>query len=354
MDNGRKDHDETLRDGEESAVAGLLRAAGPGAEAPAEARERIRQAVHAEWQAAVREAMPVRRRHGMRPALAVGTGVALAAVALGFVLWQSAATPAEVARIARLSGPVEVRDAAGWQPALPGQALVSGQEVLTGATGRLALTLAHGTTLRLDTGTRLTMDDSDRVYVRRGAVYLDAGSPAAAGEANDLRIDSAFGRTHHLGTQYEVDVDASRMLVSVREGRVAVSRKGALSRLESPFIASAGEQLSVDEAGTVQRSAVDRHGPRWAWTTAVTPPFAIENRQLPDFLRWVSRETGRDLAYASPRVESLARGIVLRGSIAGMSPDEALTAVMATTNLGYSIDDGRLLVQSSAPPATRH
>ncbi|MCE7902749.1 MAG: hypothetical protein DYH20_08885 [Gammaproteobacteria bacterium PRO9] len=303
----------------------------------------------------MREAMPVRRRHGMRPALAVATGVALAAVALGFVLWQSAATPAEVARIARLSGPVEVRDAAaGWQPALPGQALVSGQEVLTGATGRLALTLAHGTTLRLDTGTRLTMDDSDRVYVRRGAVYLDAGPPAGAGETDDLRIDSAFGRTHHLGTQYEVDVDASRMLVSVREGRVAVSRKGGLSRLESPFIASAGEQLSVDEAGTVQRSAVDRHGPRWAWTTAVTPPFAIENRQLPDFLRWVSRETGRDLAYASPRVESLARGIVLRGSIAGMSPDEALTAVMATTNLGYSIDDGRLLVQSSAPPATRH
>lgn len=353
MDNRNNDQHEELRAGEEGAMEALLREAGPRAEPPPEIRDRIRQAVHAEWQAAVRQARPAATRPGWRrrPALAAGlaAGVAAAAVAFGIAQWLSTATPVPMARLARLEGPVEVRDATGWQPAVLGQEVTSGQDLVTGAGGKVALVLPHGVTLRVDSGTRLAMADADQVYVERGAVYLDAGPPTARVE-DGLRIDSAFGRTRHLGTQYEVDVNADRMLVSVREGKVAVSRAGALSRLEAPFVASAGEQLSVNQAGTVQRGLVDRRGPQWAWIAEVTPPFAIENRRLSDFLVWVSRETGRDLRFSSSQVKAAASDIVLRGSVAGMPPDQALAAVMATTTLGYSSEGDHLVITPAAKP----
>jgi hypothetical protein len=78
----------------------------------------------------------------------------------------------------------------------------------------------------------------------------------------------------------------------------------------------------------------------------VTPPFAIEQRTLPEFLVWVSRETGRDLEFTSPQLQSSAAEIVLRGSIAGLRPETALAAVMATTPLDYTADQRRITVQA--------
>ena len=94
---------------------------------------------------------------------------------------------------------------------------------------------------------------------------------------------------------------------------------------------------------------MDRRDPRWNWIADVTPPYAIEDRRLAEFLAWVCRETGRELAFATPEAEAAAQSIILRGSVAGLSPDEALAAVMATTNLTYTDDNGRLIVQ----PAVR-
>ena len=114
-------------------------------------------------------------------------------------------------------------------------------------------------------------------------------------------------------------------------------------------MARAGEQLTIGSTGALTRAAVDRQDPGWNWITDVTPPYAIEDRRLAEFLAWVCRETGRDLVFASPQVEAEAREIILRGSVAGLSPDAALAAVMATTNLSYSDDNGRLTIQ----PAVR-
>lgn len=355
MNSQNQNQDQELRSGEEHAMEGLLREAGPRAEPSPETRQQVRQAVHAEWQAAVhsaaaaRSAAPARTRRWQRPALALAASLAVAAVTLGIVQWQST-TVVPVARVARLSGAAEVRDAsikdaAGWQPVVMGQVLASGQELVTGSTGKVALALPDGSALRVDTDTRLRMAAVDRVVVERGVVYLDAGLQRAA-DTGDLRIDTAYGRTRHLGTQYEVDVNPDRMLVSVREGRVAVSRTGALSHFEAPFVAGVGEQLSVDQIGTVQRGVVARRDAHWDWIAEVTPPFAIENRRLSDFLLWVSRETGRDLAFSSSNAKTLAHDMVLRGSVAGMTPDEALAAVMATTNLTYSSSGGQITIRS--------
>lgn len=350
---------QNLRPGEEEALESLLREMEPTAEPPPAARERIRQAAHAEWRAVVTEVATARsqqpaatpRRAWQRPALALAASLAVATVALGVMQLREPATPVVVAKLVRISGAVEASGTGALQPAVAGQSLLAGQTLVTGPDGKLALALAQGVTLRLATDTRVDVQGIDRLYVERGAVYLDAGPTPARGAS--VRIDSAFGSTRHLGTQYEVRVNPDLMQVSVREGQVEWT--GADPSLTAPattararhavVLAQAGEQISVSPAGAVERSVIARRDPRWDWISEVTPPFAIEDRKLTDFLAWVCRETGRDLAFASPQVEATAKSIVLRGSVAGLSPDDALSAVMATTNLAYSDDNGRLTIR---------
>lgn len=332
-----------LRPGEEEAVQGLLREMAPEAEPSAAVRERIRQAVAAEWRAAV---APVRASRGwQRPAVALAAGLAVTAVALGVLQLGAPTEAASVATLTRLSGPVEIGVNSDWQPVTAGQLLRVGQQLVTGPQGKAALTLPRGATLRLDVNTRIALAGIDRVVVERGAVYLDAGSRPAAGPG--LQIDSAFGSTRHLGTQYEVRVSPAEEQVSVREGRVELS--GA-TKSSSTVVVQAGEQLVIGSSGAVARRAVDRRDARWNWIADVTPPYAIEDRRLAEFLTWVCRETGRELAFNSPEVDATAQSIILRGSVAGLSPNEALAAVMATTNLSYSDDGARLVIS----PATRH
>jgi ferric-dicitrate binding protein FerR (iron transport regulator) len=178
------------------------------------------------------------------------------------------------------------------------------------------------------------------VVVEQGAVYLDGGDKPVAGPS--VGVETAFGRIRHLGTQYEVRVLPAQMQVSVREGRVeTVPDSGR------PVVAQAGEQLPIGAGGDVARATVDRRDARWNWIADVTPPYAIDGRRLSDFLAWVCRETGRDLAFATPEAEAAASAVVLRGSVTGLSPDEALVAVMATTKLSFSEDNGRLVVQTA-------
>ncbi len=342
-----------LRPGEEEALQGLLREMAPEAQPAPEVRERIRLAVAAEWRAAVTPAPVVSAasaraaRRWQRPAMALAASVAVAAVALGVFQANSPTASPVAATLARVSGPVEAGleagGTSGWQPVSPGQSLSVGQQVVTGPRGRAALALRQGVTLRLDANTRIALAGIDRVVVERGAVYLDAGDRPTTGPG--VRIDTAFGSTRHLGTQYEVRVQPAAMQVSVREGRVETAPDIG----HTPVVAEAGEQVVIGTNGSVARGTVDRRDPRWNWIADVTPPYAIEDRRLAEFLAWVCRETGRELTFATPDAEATAHSIVLRGSVAGLSPDEALAAVMATTNLTYRDEDGRLVVQ----PAVR-
>jgi ferric-dicitrate binding protein FerR (iron transport regulator) len=342
-----------LRPGEEEALQGLLREMAPETEPAPEVRERIRLAVAAEWRAAVTPVPAVSSasaraaRRWQRPAMALAASLAVATIALGVFQANSPTAIPVAATLARVSGPVEAGQEAGensgWQPVNPGQSLAVGQQLVTGPLGKAALSLPRGVTLRLDANTRIALAGIDRVVVERGAVYLDAGDRPATGPS--VRIDTAFGSTRHLGTQYEVRVLPAEMQVSVREGRVETAPDIG----QTPVVAQAGEQLVIGTSGTVARGVVDRRDPRWNWIAEVTPPYAIEDRRLAEFLGWVCRETGRELAFATPDAEAAAQSIILRGSVAGLSPDEALAAVMATTNLSYRDDNGRLIVQ----PAVR-
>jgi hypothetical protein len=66
---------------------------------------------------------------------------------------------------------------------------------------------------------------------------------------------------------------------------------------------------------------------------AVVPQFDIADRSLDAFLHWAARETGRKLTYVDTAAQTAAERVKLRGSIAGLSPDVALAAVLSTTQL---------------------
>ncbi len=339
-------NDEEMRPGEEASLAALLRDVGPRADPPPDVARQVRAVVEAEWRAVVAArqpmvrptARPIARRW---PVLALAASIAVAAIGAWFALPLLNQPVTPLATLSRVDGAVEAGSGSDWQPVTVRQTLTAGQGLVTGPQGRAAVKLRDGITLRLDTDTRVALLTPERIVVGRGAVYLDAGSRSAT--ADPLVIESRYGSTRHLGTQYEVRIASEAMVVSVREGLVEVSGAGLSTQ------ANAGEQLRLKANGSMRRETIERTAALWDWTQEVTPPFAIEQRTLPDFLAWVSRETGRHLEYASPQLQSSAAGIVLRGSVAGLRPDAALAAVMATTPLDYTADRSLITIKARAP-----
>ena len=233
----------------------------------------------------------------------------------------------------RAVGPLPLWRAAGEQ--LP---LAAGDELMTGANGRVALAFGEGLSVRLDHGSHIELAAEDCIIVRRGAVYVDSGRTAGIG--TELELETPAGTVRHLGTQYEVRLFPPGVVVRVREGRVAVDRpQGATLHAE------AGEQLTVSTDGTVERGTVPVYGDAWRWAMEAAPEFEIEGRRLTEFLEWAGRELGRPIVYATPEAELAAAEVVLSGSVTGLTPEEALAAVLATTRLRRVDRDGALVIE---------
>lgn len=314
---------------EERRIAGLVRRGGVRQEPPAAMREAVRAAAHREWREVVAERRLARRR---APRWSMAAAAAVAGLAVWLGLPMLVGQGALVASVARVSGPVEV---AGDGLLDGATALVAGAQVAADSTlrsaggGRVALVMG-GNSVRLDEQSTVRVVADNRIALERGAVYVDSGAGAAP-----LVIETPYGAVEHLGTQYESRLLADGLRLRVREGRVRLS--AAAGRTVE---GAAGEQLVVAAGGDVSRAAVSRAGGEWAWTGDIAPAFDIADRTLGEFLAWAGRETGRDVAWATPELEAEARGVVLRGSVAGMSPEQALDAVLATTDYAVQPDAG--------------
>jgi ferric-dicitrate binding protein FerR (iron transport regulator) len=317
---------------DESDIARLLARTGPRSQPSAAAASAVRDAVEAEWRRQV-DARAARRRY---TGWAVAAGVTVAAVGAWLASPLYLPGPAAVATVARVVGDVSVESSGGqWVPLSAGSVVESGTVLSTGSGGRAALDLESGVQVRLDVGTELAFNGLDEATLARGTVYVDSG-PGPEGDARFV-LETPAGDVRHLGTQYSAAVDDGALRVAVREGRVEVTGQRA------SVVANAGEQLMIEE-GRVTRSALARNAPEWDWVAKVVPPFEIEGRTVHEFLAWASRETGHEVAYASPEVEQLANRVTLSGNVEGLPPQQAVDAVLATTSLSASIADGRIEV----------
>jgi hypothetical protein len=320
-------------------LGGVLRNAGRRSEPPEDVAQSVRAAVEAQWRDAVGRRTQRRR---------IGLSLAAAAAFAAFGLW--AARPVllgsgeRMAEVRFAVGSVQAKAGwlRGWGAVGPGQALFAGETLATSATGRLALALADRVSVRLDRDTQVTLVDGKRIALSRGALYVDSGAPSGS-QAPGLLVETPAGAVHHLGTQYEARVTgSSEVRIAVREGRVELDTStGAMHS------AAAGEQMTVSSAGTVVRSAISPYDESWQWVAATAPAFNIDGHSVAEFLTWAARELGRDVVYADAATQAQAARVMLSGSISGLSPDQALAAVLPTTPLRGELRNGQLLVSLS-------
>ena len=320
-------------------LASLLRAAGPRPGPSPEIESQVRAVVEAEWRAMT----AARSRRSRMTTWSAAAAVALAAVGVWLARPLYLPESGPVASLARVEGVVEYRSdrSDAWAPLPASVELNAGDELRTGASGRAALQLTSGVQLRLDNATRIAFNDVHHARLRRGGVYVDSGVNGAD-DSRDFELDTPAGAVRHLGTQYEARVSNGSLRVGVREGLVAIDAR------DGEVVGHAGQQVTLLE-GQVTREELAANAQSWAWIGSITPPFAIEGRSVDEFLAWAGRETGRQVVYSSPEAAQQARAIVLKGSVAGLTPDAAVSAVLATTPLQPDIQDGRIRVESARP-----
>jgi hypothetical protein len=311
---------------EDREIALLLEIAGPAPDLPEEEVAPIRAAAQAVWRRQQRGRV-LRRRAGW-----VATAALAASLALVVATRRSPEPLAEpreiVATVALRSGDVLINGSAAL-----GASLLAGSVVETSADGALALSLVDGASVRLASATRLLVETRQRVVIEEGAVYIDSGNRAGPG----IAVASAFGVVTEIGTQFEVRLLPPggklppRMRVRVREGQVRVEgNTGAVA-------AQAGDELVLGGPVT-QTSRLASDHPDWEWAARAAPAPQVNGRPLPEFLDWVAREMG--VVWRSELSRKHLEGIVLHGSLEGLTPREALDTVLTGSDLTWQLRTG--------------
>ena len=145
----------------------------------------------------------------------------------------------------------------------------------------------------------------------------------------------------HVGTQFELRLQPDSLNVRVREGEVRRVDGGSTRQTSR-----AGEALLISRDRPDVRSRIATSGPEWDWVTTVAQPFTLEGATVSAFLEWVSREQGWRWEYADAATKRRAERAVLHGSIEGLTPEEALAAVLPASGLTSRRDGDRLIVSS--------
>jgi hypothetical protein len=112
--------------------------------------------------------------------------------------------------------------------------------------------------------------------------------------------------------------------------RVGVRAAGLAARAAA---LTAGGTLCA--TGFTWRSAQPAPGPPSVRIAEAAADFSIDGRSLGAFLDWYARAAGLTVVFVAPASRAAVDRTILRGSIAGLTPAQALDAVMATTRFRY-------------------
>ncbi|MDH3647210.1 MAG: FecR family protein [Gammaproteobacteria bacterium] len=310
-------------------LARLLKLAGPRPEPTAAAREAVYKEVHDVWQARVRRGSVIRRL--------VPVAVAASAIGVALVFWpQSPQIPVFAGPVGHFDrGGLEFESDGLWHAAKPGETLTGDMHVRTGNQVRAGIILSNGISLRLDHGVQLRLKTPRLLALHQGRIYVDT----VGHRGQSIEVVTAGGVVRDIGTQFEVQVDASHTVVRVRDGEVM------LDTAFEDFHAGRGESLLMSADGQVERSAVASYDDSWDWMHDIAPYFDTDGRQVSELIAWVGRETGREIRYADDRTRNTAASTRIRGSLSGHTPEETLDLALATTRFKYHINDTVLAIE---------
>jgi len=330
---------------DEKLVEQLVRIAGKRRAVPAERTHRVREAVFAEWQRSVaddrRRRITKRWTWSLAAAATVIMGLTLTSWKIGLGPWapeSPAATVESVVASVRLEHATGRGGRSARELARPGMTIFSGEQFDTGPSGRIAVRLASGQSVRLDNDTLLRVTSNHDLLLERGAIYID--TEGTADRRNQVTVRTPFGTARDVGTQFSVRVSGESVRVTVREGIVELDHSAGREQ------AAAGSEIELNSAGEIRRRTIPLHGADWDWVARITPTIELDGRTLGEFLRWVSRETGLRVLYLDASTHRRTEGIVLSGAIAGLTPTEALAAVLPTCGLDHRIDEGTIVLEA--------
>jgi ferric-dicitrate binding protein FerR (iron transport regulator) len=320
----------------EEVTSRLLRVAGMRAPVPPAAEHRVRDVVLDEIRSVAR-ARKVRRRLLAGSALLAVAAVAVLAVRPRPVSRSETVLPAvatTIATVERVEGIGVTRPtaAAGRAAIAAGTSLVVHDEIVTGRDGRLAFRLTSGASVRVDRGSRVRLVSATAFDLAEGAVYIDNGPGEPV-----LEVRTPLGLVKDVGTQFETRLESSGLRVRVRSGLVELHRD------EKILSVRPGSEVQVSMSGTTTRT-IPTFGPDWEWVTALAPPFNVDGRPLGVYLEYLCREQGWTLAYADTRLARDVSGMLVHGSVEGLSPADALSVVLSTSGLAHRLDGGHLVV----------
>ena len=330
--------------GDDESFANLMKLAGERPEIPLSVESRVYHRVQQEWQNSTvepsadkvyEEVHKTWRRDARRGRILrwlVPAGVAASAVLAVMMLTQTSPPAAAVAgTISR------VVSAGSLHSAHPeGSPVHAGEIISTGPGEGVSLLLARNESLRIDENTEFRVDAGDQFTLLGGRVYADTGQFIY--RDGGLKIATEFGLVTDVGTQFSVATTGSTLDVAVREGRVDVQND-----LDS-YAARMGERLTLVQGETATIAELDTHDDYWDWIVELTPAFDTTNKSLLDFLKWAARETGRDLQFESDESRMFAMRTDVHGSVEGLTPEEALDAILATTSVRYQITDDKVII----------
>jgi ferric-dicitrate binding protein FerR (iron transport regulator) len=335
-----------MSDDNNESLARLIKLAGERPEIPLSVESRVYHRVHQEWQTATAEPNGERvykevhkswRRGSLRAAFLRWTlplGVAASAAIAVFMMTPPDTAPLQLAAtVSRVVGAGPLRDRYST-----GAEVRSGETISTGPGEGLSLLLARSESLRIDANTELRVDAANHFTLLSGRIYADSGQFVY--REGGLKIETDFGLVTDVGTQFSVSAGDGSLEVAVREGRVDVQGENA------GYAARIGERLTLKAGEAVVVTELDTHDAYWDWVANLAPTLDLTNKSLLDFLKWAARETGRELQFANDELRMFAMRTDVHGSIEGMTPDEALVAILAATTVHYRIENDRIVIES--------
>lgn len=330
---------------DDASFAKLLKLAGERPEIPLSVESRVYHQVQKEWQSATvkpngdkvyEKVHKSWRRDVFRGTMLrwmVPAGIAATAVIAMVLVSQPEPLPTRVAAtVSRVvgSGPVSSEFPQGTS-------VHEGAVISTGPNEGLSLLLARSESLRIDENTRIRVDAADQFTLLGGRVYADTGQFVYRN--GGLKIDTEFGVVTDVGTQFSVAASTESLDVAVREGRVDVQNQS------ETYAARMGERLTLVQGEGASLTDLDTHDVYWGWVVDLVPAFDMTNKSLLDFLKWAARETGRELQFQNNEARMFAMRTDVHGAVDGLTPDEALEAILATTTVRYRIEVDKIIIE---------
>ncbi len=307
----------------------------------AEALRRIRKATEAEWRATIAQ-RPARH---WWPAIAAAALVGIALGAVGVAIGPGAQSGPTVGQLARAQAP-GVERVRGWWP---DQELVDGAQLHAGEDfavhGASLVSLPAGGNLRIAPDSRIEVLAANSLRLSSGEMYVDIPRGAVT---DGFTVVTNAGAFRHVGTQFALAVVDGGTRLRVREGRVEWSAADGDSTVD------AGTEVFIDRNHNVMRRDIDPAGAEWIWIEALAPAIDIEDQPLAAFLAWVARETGRKIVVADEQTREQIAAIRTHGDVGGLTPMQALTAVMSSTTLHLDVSADAIRVsfarETARPP----